>query len=92
MLSYMNPFAVALSVFIGVGGWVCPRALKVNLVGMLVYALWKSMPISASATDATAFFIVLHVISIGPFNLMKKCFFLVTKMLINPQSDFVLEA
>ena len=75
MLSYMKPCAVVLSVFIGLGGCGFPSAHKMNLIWMLVCALWKSPPISTSAADNTTFLIVLHSISIGPFNFGQQVFF-----------------
>ena len=75
MLSYMNPCAVSLSIFIGVGGWGCPKALKMNLIGIFVWALWKNPPILASVADDIKFSIVLHSISIGPFNFSEQVFF-----------------
>ena len=75
MLSYMKTCAVALSVFIGVGGLGCPNALNMNLIVMFVCELWKSLPLSTSAANATTFVIVLHSISIGPFNFSEQVFF-----------------
>ena len=70
----MNPCAVALSTFTGVGGCGLPNELKMNLIGTLVCAVWKSPPILASAADTTIFLIVLHSVSIGPFNFGEQVF------------------
>ena len=55
----MMPFAVLLSVFIGVAGWGKPNSSEVTLMGAASWAFMKRAPTSASAADAIAFLIIL---------------------------------
>ena len=75
MFVVYEPLCGSIICFIGVDGWGCPRELRMNLIEMLICALWKSLPISISSTDATKFPIVLHSISIGPLNFGEQMFF-----------------
>ena len=53
-----KPTAVVLSVWIGVGGCVCPISIKVCLAGIACLEFRKRAPISASAADDITFFMI----------------------------------
>ena len=56
----MKPVAVALSVFIGVGGCGCPIDFSMCLIGTAMVALWKIPATSASEEEDTTCRSVLH--------------------------------
>ena len=60
-------YAVLLSVFNGVGGCRCPRAIKAFRIGIIFCAFKNKAPVSASAADATTWRSVLHSTCIGAF-------------------------
>ena len=62
-----SKLVAALSVFVGVGGWVKPSSWSVILRGTTVCPLWNSPPTSASAADATTCLRILHSMWIGTF-------------------------
>jgi hypothetical protein len=55
IVSLKMPYAVELSVRRGVVGCVWPRSVSVTLSGAPLWALWKHVPTSDSAAEATRF-------------------------------------
>ena len=71
LLAWLNvplimPFAVLLSVCIGVAGCGCPNSSQVTRNGSNCL-LFNNAPISASAADYITPFIIFAIIDIGPF-------------------------
>ena len=59
--------AAELSVLIGVGSWGKPSSSRVIRRGIDVFPLWKSLPNSDSAAEATMCISIMHYVWIGPF-------------------------
>ena len=66
ILLLMSPYAVELSVWIGVRGWGCPISRRVILVGTAVFALRKSAPNSALAADDITVRMICEMLSTAP--------------------------
>ena len=62
---YIIPWAVLLSVRIGVGSWGCPSSSSVLRSGTASLALMKSPPSSASAAEDMTRRIILAIMCIG---------------------------
>ena len=54
------PTAVALSTWMGVGGWVLPISVKVVRMGTAAWPLRKRTPYLSSVAEAMIFQIILH--------------------------------
>ena len=67
MLSLPNPVALELSVLIGVDLCVCTNAYNFFYIGIVIWALWKNPPTSASAADAMTCRSVVYSTNISPF-------------------------
>ena len=66
-LFFAVPYAVELSVLMGVEGWSCPNSSKVVLNMIASWLLTKSALVSASAADAMTFFMMEETTCKGQF-------------------------
>jgi hypothetical protein len=66
--------AVVLSVYIGVGGCLCPNSSNIVLRTAPSLAFIKNAPISASAADEITCLRTLLMIKIAPFVSFLSCF------------------
>ena len=66
MLLVTTPCAVLFSVFIGVGGCVCPISSSDWRAGMASLKLMKSAPSPASAADDMTALMVLAIVNTAP--------------------------
>ena len=66
ILLLINPFAVELSVWIGVRGWGCPISLSVFRIGTAVRALRKRAPSSASAAEDITLRMIFDTFNTAP--------------------------
>ena len=80
MLLLTMPSAVVLSVYIGVGGCLCPISSSVVLAGTAFLQLMKSAHSSASAADDMTALTILDIVVTAPLfggssvlSVMKKC-------------------
>ncbi len=70
MVLFAMPTAVALSQCTGIGGWGCPRSLRVALKIIPSWKFINNAPSSASAADATSHLKIEHNVWNVPFSLM----------------------
>jgi hypothetical protein len=62
------PYAVELSVRRGVGGCVWPSSISVTLGGAPLWELWKHVPTSDSAAEATTFLMMAATLRMDPLS------------------------
>jgi hypothetical protein len=66
--SFTMPYAVELSVRRGVVGCVWPSSVGVTLSGAPLWALWKHVPTSGSAAEATTFLMTEATLMMDPLS------------------------
>ena len=67
MFSQTNPVAVELYVLIGTSFYTCTNVANVVLIGIIIWALWKTPLNSTSSADAKKFCGSFHLTNISPF-------------------------
>ena len=67
MMFFTTPFAVEVSVWMGVGGWGCPISARIFLMYTASFVLMNSAPSSASVAGDMTTLMICEMFIMAPF-------------------------